>query len=379
MNTFLRIDINILAFILLVLVIIIAYQQLELQDSLNRLFLRIARIILHILIIETATCIINRRPELWLIPITNVLHILLFVLAPISTCYWYYLIRKLIFPEESVSMPRKLLYVIPLVVNGIMTVLSPVYHFIFYIDGSNVYHRGSLYLVSAAITYVYIIGAFLTAIRFRKKLPKQDANLLMIFIGFPIAGALVQTFLYGPLLIWSCSAFALVIAYAFLQQRMVHLDDLTGAWDRRSFDYYIVSRLEQSYERFGAVYVDVDRLKEINDTYGHLEGDYAIKTAVDIIRNEVRKNDIIVRMGGDEFLIVINCDSKEDLYKTIERIETAFVVYNKNSKKEYRLECSFGADMFDSQYSSFEQFLNHIDNLMYCNKNKKKAALNNCI
>lgn len=372
MNLFLRIDINIVAFILLTMIFAIAFHQLERQDPINRIFLAVSQIIIHLLILETATCIINGRPELWLIPIANLLHILLFTLAPVSTCYWFFLFRQLIFPQETIPRKKLLLFIIPLAVNGVITLLSPLFHFVFYIDGNNVYHRGSLYLVSAVITYSYIICALLTVIIHRRKLPKQDSYLLIIFVGFPIVGAMVQTMFYGPLLIWSCSAFSLIIAYSSLRQRMVHLDELTGAWDRGSFDYYVSNRLMQEDESCGVIYADLDRLKMINDTYGHMEGDYAIKTAVSIIRNEIRKNDIIVRMGGDEFLVMLNCNTKEELHKTIDRIDTAFMLYNKNSEKEYRLECSFGADIYDSQYNSFAQFLNHIDNLMYRNKNRKK-------
>lgn len=57
---------------------------------------------------------------------------------------------------------------------------------------------------------------------------------MLIFAGLPLIGGVLQTLFYGYLFMWSGAAFALVIVYIFLQQRMVHLDDLTGAWDRVS-------------------------------------------------------------------------------------------------------------------------------------------------
>ena len=375
MNLFLRVDINIIAMIMLLLVYVVAYRRLEKKDSFNKMFITISLIILFQLFLETTTCLINNRPQLWLIPVTEVLHIFLFTIAPILTCYWYFLIQKLVKPIEVSSKKRYLLFWLPVALNFVLTILSPVLHFVFYIDKANGYHRGPLYLVSAAITYFYIVCALFLIIKNRRELPKQDFHILSLFIGFPICGGLVQTLFYGPLLIWSCAAFSLVIVFIFLQQRMVKLDDLTGAWDRGSFEYFITQRLENGNKKFGLIYVDIDKLKEINDTFGHMEGDYALKMAVTLIRNVIHKDDFVIRQGGDEFLIIINCEMKEVLDKIIERMEATFAEYNINSVKKYRLECSFGGDIFNSSYSSIEMFINHVDNLMYQNKNEKRIKL----
>ncbi|MDP4119264.1 MAG: diguanylate cyclase, partial [Bacillota bacterium] len=82
--------------------------------------------------------------------------------------------------------------------------------------------------------------------------------------------------------------------------------------------------------------------------------------------------DILARMGGDEFIIVLDCESKEILDKMVEKINAKLQQYNKKSGKKYNLECSFGADIFDNGYSGIEQFLNHIDKLMYKNKREKR-------
>ena len=375
MNILVRIDTNIIAIIMLIIVYFMAYRRLEKQDSLNKIFLTVAFIVLHQLVFETITCIINKRPELWLIPISEVFHTLLFTVAPILTCYWYFLIKKLVRPRTEGFKKRYLVMWFPVLVNFILTLLSPIYHFIYSIDTSNVYHRGSLYLLSAVITYSYILYSLILVVLNAKLLPKHDFNILIICIIFPICGGLVQTFVYGPLLIWSCSAFSLFLAFIFLQQRMVHLDELTGAWDRSSFEYYIAQRLEQDHDKLGIIYVDIDKLKDINDKFGHMEGDYAIKMAVSLIRNIIHKDDIIVRQGGDEFLIIIRCNTKEALDDIIRRMEVTFDEFNHNSVKSYRLECSFGGDIFDSSYSSMDMFINHVDNLMYQRKKERSEKL----
>ena len=375
MDVFLRIDINIMAMVLLGLVSLNAYKRLDRQDSLNRVFLIVSLIIVVQLFFETATCIINKRPEQWLIPISVFLHICLFTVAPILTYYWYFFIKHLVGSDEATVKKSNIILLIPVIVSIVLTLLSPIYNFSFYIDSSNVYHRGPFFNINAAITYLYIIYGFILIVKNRRKIVKQEFVPLCIFSVLPIIGGLVQTLFYGTLLMWSGTAFSLVIVYIFLQQRMVHLDALTGVWNRGSFDYYISQRLKQkNNDKLGIIYFDIDGLKNINDSYGHVEGDLAIKTSIAIIKRVIRKNDIIVRMGGDEFVIILECESNVDLEKTINRINASFSQYNKDSGKSYKLGCSFGADIFNSDYSSIEQFLRHVDNLMYENKRDKMLA-----
>lgn len=376
MSVFLRIDINIMAMIMLGMIYLIARRRLDRQDSLNRVFLIVSLIIIVQLSIETATCIINKRPEHWLIPVSTFLHLCLFSIAPVLTYFWCIFIDRLVASGAAALKKKQNLLLIPVVICVFLTLLSPIYDFVFYIDSSNIYHRGPLYLISAVITYFYLFYGFFLVVKNKRKIIKQEFVPLFIFSLLPIIGGAAQILFYGVLLTWSCTAFSFVIVYIFLQQRMVHLDALTGVWSRGSFDYYISQRELHKYDdRIGFIYFDIDGLKNINDNFGHVEGDYVIKNSVAIVKSVIRKKDIVVRMGGDEFAIIMDCERKEDLEKTVERINEAFLWFNKNSGKSYKLECSFGAGIYNSDYSSIEQFLRHVDNLMYENKKQKQKDL----
>ena len=373
MNLFLRIDINLVAIALLGITFLIAYKRLDKRDKLNEIFLNVSIIIILEIIFETLTCVINGQPDQRLIPFSFFLHMCLFITAPILTYFWYTFVHYWVMSDDNISKKNNILLLIPLIVNFIIAILSPFYDFIFYIDYSNEYHRGSLFILSSLITYFYIILSFVLLLKQKKKIFKEEFLPLFVFGILPMIGGLLQTMFYGILLMWSCTAFSLVIVYNFLQQRMIHLDNVSGAWTRSSFDYYISKRVQlKEDEPFGLIFADIDGLKNINDKFGHLEGDFAIKTAIKLIKSVLRENDVIARFGGDEFVIVLNCDTKLTLEKTIERIKVSFVKYNENSDKGYALECSFGADIFDVNSRSLEQFLYHVDNLMYCSKNQKK-------
>jgi diguanylate cyclase (GGDEF)-like protein len=371
MDIFLRIDINLIATVLLGSVLLIAYFRLDMQDTINKAYMRISIIIILQLLVEAGTCVINRRQGAWLIPISYLLHLCLFTTAPILSYYGYALIRSLIYHSKEDSKWIRVL-IIPVYLNAAITILSVKYNLIFYIDSSNVYHRGKYFLIFSVITYFYLLLSLILVFNKKNQIVKQEFIPLVLFSLFPTIGGLIQTIFYGPLLMWSSIAFSLVIIYVFLQERMVQLDDLTGAWTRGTFEFYIHNRLIQnSGEKIAVIYCDLDDFKAINDQFGHIEGDRAIKNTIKIIKNAIRKNDIVARMGGDEFIIILEQESNEMLDKTLDRIKAEFYQYNKSSGKNYKLDCSFGADLFDLNSQSIEEFLHHIDCLMYENKRSK--------
>ncbi|MGE5627640.1 MAG: diguanylate cyclase domain-containing protein [Solirubrobacterales bacterium] len=372
MNTFLRIDINLAALIMLGLVFSIGYRNLDRRDKLNKKFLTTSLIIILEIIFETATCILNKRPEQMFIIVSKLIHTCLFFTAPILTYSWFSFIYTWVTPEERLTRIKRVLLLVPVLINSVITFLSPFYGLVFYITKENVYNRGSFFIISAVITYIYLILSFFVILKQRRKIVKQDFIPILIFGIFPILGGILQTMFYGILLMWSSSAFSLVIVYNLLQQRMVHIDGLTGVWTRSSFDYYISMRIKNN-DDFGVIFIDIDGLKNINDEFGHVEGDEAIKNAVNLITDILRKTDVIARWGGDEFIIMLDNVSKDDLSEVLDRINSRFAKYNGENTKGYKLECSFGADLFNKNFSSIEQFLNHVDALMYCNKNIRKS------
>ena len=373
MSVFLRVDINIVAMLFLGLIRLIANGRLDREDPLNRAFLRVSLIVMIQLLFETGTCIMNQWTGQWPGSVSVFMHLCLFAVAPFLAYHWYILARNIFVSCDSGFMTRDKL-LLPALLNAVITLLSPAYELVFYIDSFNVYHRGKLFFVASAITYFYFFYGLMLIIKGKRRMVKQEFALLFLSGVLPILGGIVQSLFYGTLFMWSSAAFSLLILYIYLLQRMVQLDDLTGAWCRSSFQEYMSKIVRQDEcTKIGIIYIDIDGLKQINDRYGHLEGDHAIKTLIQLIRSVIRKDDVVVRMGGDEFVIVLDCATDEVLKTTVNRIETSLGDYNRTAEKGYRLECSFGADIFQSDCDGMEQFLHHIDTLMYQNKKMKKA------
>lgn len=127
MNVFLRIDINLAAMIMLSIVCLISSRRLDMKDQLNKVFLISSAIIILELFFETATCILNSKLMPWIVPISTFLHLCLFSGAPMLTYFWYRMISHWVVPEEKISRKKHVILLIPVAVNLIVVLLSPLY------------------------------------------------------------------------------------------------------------------------------------------------------------------------------------------------------------------------------------------------------------
>ena len=128
----------------------------------------------------------------------------------------------------------------------------------------------------------------------------------------------------------------------------------------------IFNECKDDGQRMVLMFVDINRMKLINDYYGHLQGDMAIKTVADVIRSSLPEGFIAIRFGGDEFLIVGRCEN-EELIKSVQRQITNKV---KNTGKamqyQFYLSVSVGYLHFKPEVDSdLDTFIKQADESMY--------------
>ena len=147
-------------------------------------------------------------------------------------------------------------------------------------------------------------------------------------------------------------------------------DELTGLYNRRGF-----LRLAKDAIRFMDVpdyhilFIDMDKMKLINDKHGHDMGDKALKEAAKILRASFREGDIISRYGGDEFIIFVSSMNDEALEKIKKRINNNVSKFNDNNKSVYKLGLTIGHTKIDYlKKESLQQVINRADKIMYSNK-----------
>jgi len=158
-------------------------------------------------------------------------------------------------------------------------------------------------------------------------------------------------------------------------EKLAHYDSLTGACNRG----YGLSLLEREL-KFARrrktpsllAYIDIDNFKDINDTFGHEEGDQVLKEVVILLKSTLREIDIICRMGGDEFLLIFPDSSLKDLSIIKERFNRNLIKLNQNINKPYRIGFSIGISCYDPDNPQpTDELIRIADNRMYEEKKKK--------
>ena len=160
-----------------------------------------------------------------------------------------------------------------------------------------------------------------------------------------------------------------LLSHLTVYNEKLYKDALTGAYNRRFYE----DEVKDMKGPAGVAVIDLDDFKIYNDTYGHHAGDLALETAADIIRRYVRKSDMLIRYGGDEFLLIlpdIQSDIFADKLKMIqERIYEATIAgYNR-----LQMSVSIGGVMFNS--GDIKEAVSRADKLMYRAKKRKNMVV----
>ncbi|MFB3897277.1 MAG: GGDEF domain-containing protein, partial [bacterium] len=153
-------------------------------------------------------------------------------------------------------------------------------------------------------------------------------------------------------------------------------DELTGLYNRRGFmtlaaqQLKIADRLKQE---LCLIYTDVDKMKWINDTLGHKEGDRALIETASVLRNTFRASDVIARIGGDEFvgLAIETLDKSHDMI--LNRLQENITAQNIHGTRSYQLSISVGIAQYKPDNPvTIEELLDQADREMYAQKRKKQ-------
>ena len=280
------------------------------------------------------------------------------------------------------------LSLLPLAVVSIMCFASIKTGWFFKVDDEGIYTRGNLWAVQTAVSYLYFLfttaHAFLKARSEPAPMQRKQYYILSMYLIAPFIGGLLQLFIGNHPFVAPATGIAMLFIFLNIQGSMINNDSLTGLFNRKSAEsYYDDLKMRASARNTFYLYMmDINGFKGINDTYGHIEGDKALRIVANVLRKVSDElGGYVCRYGGDEFLAMIeakNIKGPDDLEKR----------FNESMEKEarllnlpYKLSLSFGHAVCDSPANTMDGLVQEADKEMYQSKaesySKTKGGIDN--
>lgn len=151
-----------------------------------------------------------------------------------------------------------------------------------------------------------------------------------------------------------------------------HFDNLTKIPNRYLLLdrlHHLIQQSERNKNIFALLFIDIDNLKKINDSKGHTFGDSIIKETAYRLQQCIRTSDTVARIGGDEFIILLeNISNKEDVSAIIHTLKAAFHIPMLVDNENYEVSCSIGASFYPDDGTTTDALLSASDLDMYRSK-----------
>lgn len=250
---------------------------------------------------------------------------------------------------------------VPIVIVLIVTISTPFNHIMFYYDENNLFQRGPLGFIVHIISGIYGIIFVLKSIGMHRVINKSEIVTIIYIIILSTTAVIFESAFRMEFFLSGAMAVSYTIYYIYVYMQVYKLDALTALFNRRSFEQDIKKMTQQPMI---IVSIDMNDLKIINDTEGHVFGDMAIKVVADAIINSAGDGFRVYRVGGDEFIALGIKETLENGNKFISRINGIL------NKTKYSI--AYGIAEY-SKNDDFAAACEIADIKMYENKKKQKG------
>ena len=360
--------------IMLLVVILLSYKR-PLRHVMLDEKIFYSMIILNILqcLIETVVFLMDGKMVHGYHTLLVVLNVILFIINIVFAYSWtIYSDYKLFTDINRIKRiyPFVAIPAILTIIGCLINLTTPVF---FTVDENNIYQRTDLFIIPYAVTYSYLAIGVILIYSYRKKVHKYLFLPVILFMIPIMIGSLLQFFFYGYSLVWLGVSIGLIYLYINVQNEASYVDVLSGLYNRQYLGNLLLmySKKKDTVGVPAGIMLDIDNFKSINNTFGHIVGDDAISTVGKLLHTAVGDKGVICRCGGDEFIILMNISSQNEIVDMVNNIRTHTKLFNESQKKPYNINFSIGYCIYHSENESIDDFLKKIDAAMYEDKNKK--------
>lgn len=367
----LRIEVFVFVFLLLFIIIRAVLRE---HSSLNKQFLLLCYDLSLLSIIKVIALILPFSSYIWLHYIVICIEISLWLFVP-------YLFLKVTFERIGFSnlfenTSFRYLLSVPLEISMMLIALSPFYGFAFTLNlfGEPIY--GDFFVVlQSIIVLFYFITFFSCVIKIVRLNNFGEQFAIIEFLFYTVIMFVFQVF-YNPFInsyLLVAATIIVILVFINLHDNKIFIDALTGLNNRNRFMRYLDSVMSSSRTNFYLTYVDIDDFKKINDNYGHITGDLALRTVAEGMHDlSLTTNAFFARIGGDEFAIISKHESESDLKNMLLALEQ--IVHQKALANMHNLDLSIslGTTELGGIDKTMSEVIKIADRKMYLQKKRKK-------
>jgi len=200
----------------------------------------------------------------------------------------------------------------------------------------------------------------------QKKTNNYVIYIFTLFFSLPIIGMGIQMMESHLNFTWASVSLSILVTYIYLESTTGEVDYLTKLFTRQSYELYVINLIEKNLA-FEVCLIDLDNFKQINDQYGHVEGDKVLYEFGQVLQKAISPNRMIARLGGDEFIVVV-----EQISTRITEQEIVLANLQKSSDTALlSLRFSCGWQSFEPGMT-MDELYRKVDSEMYKNKQKNK-------
>jgi len=373
MNTVWQIDISIFA--LLVLAFLLVYMVRFLAKGVSKnLFIGVIIALMAINLFDAVAWVADGISQPWAYAVNYWGNVIFISLNFLPIIMWLiYLDFKIVGDIRGLKR-RGWIYFLPYIYVIASMIANHYTGWVFSIEAGNIYRRGIGIYVNAGIIYIVLIVMFIMSRRYKKVIQGRVLQAIFCFLAIPAVGGILQMLFYGLSILWPSFAAATLMAFILLEKDDLQKDALTKLTTRGQLEHRLQQKLRRK-EAFSLVMIDLDGLKIINDTFGHDEGDKALKTAASILLRSVKRVDTVCRYGGDEFMLLIETDDALAGETVRSRIIRSVDEFNAKGVWPYTLDMSFGVVFYPPKpRRTIKEILAAVDHRLYQDKDSRRKT-----
>ena len=254
-------------------------------------------------------------------------------------------------------------------ISIVLLVINIFYPLVFSVSDGR-YQRGFAYIIFLIFAAFYILDSLFLYVKRVKKNGSLKLFPVHIFLIPVILGVVIQAFFVEISITWTSIAISVAGIMTALKNEIIFTDCLTGLYNRVYLEFLHKRACNKKDCWVSGIMIDLNGFKQINDNYGHAEGDLALCIVADLLRKSFSEYGVVTRYAGDEFVIILNTTDDQLIQKIIKSAKKNFVTENEKNDKPYQLSASMGYTITNLSNETIDDFMNRIDEQMYQDKMK---------